>query len=154
MQRLLRRTDAAERRIVCFPRSCQAATNSTTLPHGFVPRTRGACAFRLAPNAPEIRRVTWRGKDALLRLDLDDDGPFLTNSSRKNQRSGRRRSPIHAELAPRSVRGMGVREPGQAHLIFSTQANWVESYGKQVVDLASAAIWTRCWKTRLQSPAP
>ena len=30
---------------------------------------------------------------------------------------------------------MGVREPGKRTLIFSTQANWVESYGKQVVDL-------------------
>lgn len=30
---------------------------------------------------------------------------------------------------------MGVRERGKRTLIFSTQANWVESYGKQVVDL-------------------
>ncbi|MEN3971684.1 hypothetical protein WJS89_03280 [Sphingomicrobium sp. XHP0235] len=80
--------------------------------------------------------MTWRSKDALLRLDLDDGGPFLDKFVEEKPARGREKIPYprknsHLALfAAWEFAGQGKRT-----LIFSTQANWVESYGKQVVDL-------------------
>ncbi len=88
------------------------------------------------PTRQRFGALTWRGKDALLRLDLDDGGPFLDKFVEEKPARGREKNPYprknsHLALfAAWEFAGQGKRT-----LIFSTQANWVESYGKQVVDL-------------------
>lgn len=137
MQRLLRRADAAERRIVCL---------SAILPSGDELDDLTAWIRSDEPGEPvrsdwrptrqRFGALTWRRKDALLRLDLDDDGPFLDKFVEERPARGRGKNPYprknsHLALfAAWEFAGQGKRT-----LIFSTQANWVESYGKQVVDL-------------------
>lgn len=81
----------------------------------------------------------WRARpvpETLLRLDLDDDGPFLDKfvvekpPRGKEKKSYPRKNSHLALFAAWEFASQGKRT-----LIFSTQANWVESYGKQVVDL-------------------
>lgn len=137
VQRLLRRADAAGRRIVCL---------SAILPSGDELDDLTAWIRSDEPGEPvrsdwrptrqRFGALTWRRKDALLRLDLDDDGPFLDKFVEEKPARGRERNPYprknsHLALfAAWEFAGQGKRT-----LIFSTQANWVESYGKQVVDL-------------------
>lgn len=137
VQRLLRRADAADRRIVCL---------SAILPSGDELDDLTAWIRSDEPGEPvrsdwrptrqRFGALTWRRKDALLRLDLDDDGPFLDKFVEERPARGREKNPYPrknshlALLAAWEFAGQGKRT-----LIFSTQANWVESYGKQVVDL-------------------
>ena len=137
VQRLLRRGDAAQRRIVCL---------SAILPSGDELDDLTAWIRSDEPGEPvrsdwrptrqRFGALTWRGKDALLRLDLDEDGPFLDKFVKEKPALGKEKNPYprknsHLALfAAWEFAGQGKRT-----LIFSTQANWVESYGKQVVDL-------------------
>lgn len=137
VQRLLRRADANDRRIVCL---------SAILPSGDELDDLTAWIRSDEPGEPvrsdwrptrqRFGALTWRGEDALLRLDLDDGGPFLDKFVVEKPARGKERKPYprknsHLALfAAWEFAGQGKRT-----LIFSTQANWVESYGKQVVDL-------------------
>jgi hypothetical protein len=137
VQRLLRRADAADRRIVCL---------SAILPSGDELDDLTAWIRSDEPGEPvrsdwrptrqRFGALTWRAKDARLRLDLDDDGPFLDKFVVQKPARGKEKKPYprknsHLALfAAWEFAGQGKRT-----LIFSTQANWVESYGKQVVDL-------------------
>ena len=88
------------------------------------------------PTRQRFGALTWRGKDALLRLDLDDDGPFLDKFVVQKPARGKEKKPYprkNSHLALFAAWEFAVQ--GKRTLIFSTQANWVESYGKQVVDL-------------------
>ncbi|MEQ9316988.1 MAG: DEAD/DEAH box helicase [Henriciella sp.] len=137
VQRLLRRADASERRIVCL---------SAILPSGDELDDLTAWIRSDEPGEPvrsdwrptrqRFGALSWRGKDARLRLDLDDNGPFLDKFVVQKPARGKEKKPYprknsHLALfAAWEFAGQGKRT-----LIFSTQANWVEGYGKQVVDL-------------------
>ena len=137
VQRLLRRADGSKRRIVCL---------SAILPSGDELDDLTAWIRSDEPGEPvrsdwrptrqRFGALAWRGKDALLRLDLDDDGPFLDKfvvekpARGKEKKSYPRKNSHLALFAAWEFAGQGKRT-----LIFSTQANWVESYGKQVVEL-------------------
>lgn len=137
VQRLLRRADAAERRIVCL---------SAILPSGDELDDLTAWIRSDEPGEPvrsdwrptrqRFGALTWRGKDALLRLDLDDDGPFLDKFVVEKPALGRETKPYPRKNSHLVLfAAWEFASQGKRTLIFSTQANWVESYGKQVVDL-------------------
>ncbi len=137
VQRLLRRADAAERRIVCL---------SAILPSGDELDDLTAWIRSDEPGEPvrsdwrptrqRFGALTWRGKDALLRLDLDDDGPFLDKFVVEKPALGREKKPYPRKNSHLALfAAWEFASQGKRTLIFSTQANWVESYGKQVVDL-------------------
>ncbi|HHN0024744.1 TPA: DEAD/DEAH box helicase [Pseudomonas aeruginosa] len=137
VQRLLRRADAAERRIVCL---------SAILPSGDELDDLTAWIRSDEPGEPvrsdwrptrqRFGALTWRGKDALLRLDLDDDGPFLDKFVVEKLALGRETKPYPRKNSHLVLfAAWEFASQGKRTLIFSTQANWVESYGKQVVDL-------------------
>jgi hypothetical protein len=137
VQRLLRRADAADRRIVCL---------SAILPSGDELDDLTAWIRSDEPGEPvrsdwrptrqRFGALTWRGKDGLLRLDLDDDGPFLDKFVVEKPALGKEKKAYprkNSHLALFAAWEFAAR--GKRTLVFSTQANWVESYGKQVVDL-------------------
>lgn len=137
VQRLLRRVDAAERRIVCL---------SAILPSGDELDDLTAWIRSDEPGEPvrsdwrptrqRFGALTWRGKDALLRLDLDDDGPFLDKFVVEKPALGKEKKPYPRKNSHLALfAAWEFASQGKRILIFSTQANWVESYGKQVVDL-------------------
>jgi len=137
VQRLLRRADAAERRIVCL---------SAILPSGDELHDLTAWIRSDEPGDPvrsdwrPVRQrfgvLTWRGKDARLRLDLDENGPFLDNFVVARPARGKERMPYPRKNSHLTLfAAWEFARQGKRTLIFSTQANWVKSYGKQVVDL-------------------
>lgn len=137
VQRLLRRADANERRIVCL---------SAILPSGDELDDLTAWIRSDEPGEPvrsdwrptrqRFGALTWRGNDGLLRLDLDDDGPFLDKFVVEKPALGREKKPYPRKNSHLALfAAWEFASQGKRTLIFSTQANWVESYGKQVVDL-------------------
>ena len=137
VQRLLRRADAASRRIICL---------SAILPSGDELNDLTAWIRSDEPGEPVLSdwrptrqrfgALTWRDKDALLRLDLDDDGPFLDRFVVEKPAMGREKKPYPRKNSHLTLfAAWEFASQGKRTLIFSTQANWVESYGKQVVDL-------------------
>lgn len=137
VQRLLRRADAAERRIVCL---------SAILPSGDELDDLTAWIRSDEPGEPvrsdwrptrqRFGALTWRGKDALLRFDLDDNGPFLDKFVVEKPGLGKEKKPYPRKNSHLALfAAWEFASQGKRTLIFSTQANWVESYGKQVVDL-------------------
>ncbi|MCV2219115.1 DEAD/DEAH box helicase [Thauera sp. Sel9] len=137
VQRLLRRADARERRIVCL---------SAILPSGDELNDLTAWIRSDEPGEPVLSdwrptrqrfgALTWRGKDALLRLDLDDDGPFLDKFVMQKPARGNEKKPYPRKNSHLTLfAAWEFASQGKRILIFSTQANWVEGYGKQVVDL-------------------
>jgi hypothetical protein len=137
VQRLLRRADAAERRIVCLSAILPSGDELDDLTAWIRSDEPGdAVRSDWRPTRQRFGALAWRGKEALLRLDLDDDGPFLDKFILEKPARGQEKKPYprknsHLALfAAWEFAGQGKRT-----LIFSTQANWVEGYGKQVVDL-------------------
>lgn len=137
VQRLLRRADAAERRIVCL---------SAILPSGDELDDLTAWIRSDEPGEPvrsdwrptrqRFGALTWRGEDALLRFDLDDDGPFLDKFVMEKPALGKEKKPYPRKNSHLALfAAWEFASQGKRTLIFSTQANWVEGYGKQVVDL-------------------
>lgn len=137
VQRLLRRADAANRRIVCLSAILPSGDELDDLTAWIRSDEPGDPVLsNWRPTRQRFGALTWRGKTALLRLDLEDDGPFLDKFVVEKPAQGKEKKPYprknsHLTLfAAWEFAGQGKRT-----LIFSTQANWVESYGKQVVDL-------------------
>lgn len=137
VQRLLRRADGGERRIVCL---------SAILPSGDELEDLTAWIRSDKPGEPvrsdwrptrqRFGALTWQGKDALLRLDLDEAGPYLNKFVVEKAPLGREKKPYPRKNADLTLfAAWEFASQGKRTLIFSTQANWVESYGKRVMDL-------------------
>lgn len=139
VQRLIRRADAAERRIICL---------SAILPSGDELDDLTAWIRSDEPGVPvrsdwrptrqRFGTLTWRGRDALLRFDLDDAGPFIDKFVIEKVARGNERRPyprMNSHLALFAAWEFAAQ--GKRTLIFSTQANWVESYGRQVVNFCN-----------------
>ena len=137
VQRLIRRGDAAERRIVCLSAilpSGEELDDLTAWIRSDKPGEPVRSDWR--PTRQRFGALTWRGKDGLLRLDLDDDGPFLNRFVVEKPARGKDKKPYPRKNSHLALfAAWEFAGQGKPTLIFSTQANWVESYGKQVVNL-------------------
>lgn len=137
VQRLLRRTDAGNRRIVCLSAILPSGVELDDLT-AWIRSDKPGDPVRSdwRPTRQRFGSLTWRGKDALLRLDLDDDGPFLDKFVVEKAALGKEKKPYPRKNSHLTLfAAWEFANEGKRTLIFSTQANWVESYGKQVVDL-------------------
>jgi predicted heme/steroid binding protein len=80
--------------------------------------------------------LAWRTRDARLTLDLTNNGPFLDKFVIQKPPRGREKKPYPRKTSHLTLfAAWEFAAQGKRTLIFSTQANWVEGYGKQVVDL-------------------
>lgn len=137
VQRLLRREDAANRRIVCLSAILPSGDELDDLTAWIRSDEPGEPVLSdWRPTRQRFGALTWRGKDALLRLDLDDNGPFLDKFVVQKPARGKEKKPYPRKNSHLALfAAWEFASQGKRTLIFSTQANWVESYGKQVVDL-------------------
>lgn len=135
VQRLLRRDDADERRIVCL---------SAVLPGGEELDDLTAWVRSDEPGEPirsdwrptrqRFGTLIWAGGAARLNYDLDNDGPFVSRFVSEMAPRAPDQNPF-----PRVVGDVAIQAAwefaaqGKRTLIFSTQANWVEGYGSKVV---------------------
>ena len=137
VQRLLRRADASKRRIVCLSAILPSGDELDDLTAWMRSDEPGEPVLSdWRPTRQRFGSLTWRGKHALLRLDLNDDGPFLDKFVMQKPPRGQEKNPYPRKNSHLSLfAAWEFAGQGKRTLIFSTQANWVESYGKQVVDL-------------------
>lgn len=141
VQRLLRRADAGERRIVCLSAILPSGDELDDLTAWIRSDEPGEPVLSdWRPTRQRFGALTWRGKDALLRLDLDDNGPFLDKFVVQKPARGKEKKPYPRKNSHLALfAAWEFASQGKRTLVFSTQANWVESYGKQVVDLCKRA---------------
>lgn len=137
VQRLLRRTDAESRRIVCLSAilpSGEELDDLTAWIRSDEPGTPVLSDWR--PTRQRFGTLTWRGQDALLRLDLNRNGPFIDKFVVQKPARGKEKLPYPRKTSHLTLfAAWEFAGQGKRTLIFSTQANWVEGFGKQVVDL-------------------
>jgi hypothetical protein len=136
VQRLLRRDDAADRRIVCL---------SAILPSGDELDDLTAWIRSDQPGEPvrsdwrptrqRFGMLTWRGREARLTLDLTANGPFIDRFVVQKLPRGREKNPYPRDAGHLALfAAWEFAGRGKRTLIFSTQANWVEGYGNKVKD--------------------
>jgi hypothetical protein len=137
VQRLLRRYDAADRRIVCL---------SAVLPGGDELNDLTAWIRADQPGEPvrsdwrptrqRFGTLRWQAGAARLTLDLANGGPFLDGFVTQKAARGQEKNPYPRKASHLALfAAWEFASQGKRTLIFSTQANWVEGYGKIVVDL-------------------
>ena len=137
VQRLLRRRDAHDRRIVCL---------SAVLPDGEQLRDMTAwirsdqegepVRSDWRPTRQRYGTLEWRGRAGRLNYDLDDDGPFVSRFIRRLQPLGKDRLSYPRELKDVALMSAWrFAADGKRALIFITQANWVNGYGKRAIHL-------------------
>ncbi|WP_422026119.1 DEAD/DEAH box helicase [Pyruvatibacter mobilis] len=137
VQRLLRRTDAESRRIVCLSAILPSGEELNDLTAWIRSDDPGAPVLSdWRPTRQRFGTLTWRGQDALLRLDLNRDGPFIDKFVVQKPARGKEQLPYPRKTSHLTLfAAWEFAGRGKRTLIFSTQADWVEGFGKQVVDL-------------------
>ena len=137
VQRLLRRTDAQSRRIVCLSAILPSGEELDDLTAWIRSDEPGAPVLSdWRPTRQRFGTLTWRGQDALLRLDLNRNGPFIDKFVVQKPARGKEKLPYPRKTSHLTLfAAWEFAGQGKRTLIFSTQANWVEGFGKQVVDL-------------------
>ncbi len=139
VQRLLRRADAGDRRIVCL---------SAILPEGEALDDLTAWMRSDAPGEPvksvwrptrqRFGSVVWQGRSARLGFDLNDNGPFVGRFIQQAAPRGQDQRPYPRETKDLTLfAAWQFAAQGKRTLIFSTQANWVEGYGTCAVKLVT-----------------
>ena len=137
VQRLLRRSDAESRRIVCLSAILPSGEELDDLTAWIRSDEPGAPVLSdWRPTRQRFGTLTWRGQDALLRLDLNRNGPFIDKFVVQKPARGKEKLPYPRKTSHLTLfAAWEFADQGKRTLIFSTQANWVEGFGKQVVDL-------------------
>ncbi len=137
VQRLLRRADAGDRRIVCL---------SAILPDGDSLDDLTAWMRSDAPGDPvrskwrptrqRFGSVVWQGNAARLGFDLTANGPYIAKFVERIPPRGKEKRPYPRETKDLTLfAAWRFAAQNKRTLIFSTQANWVEGYGTCAVDL-------------------
>ena len=145
VQRLLRRRDARERRIVCL---------SAVLPDGEQLRDMTAwirsdeegepVRSDWRPTRQRYGTLEWRGRAGRLNYDLEDNGPFVNRFIRRLQPRGRERNPYPRDLKDVALMGAWrFAADGKRVLIYITQANWVDGYGERAIHLVEKGYLPR-----------
>lgn len=137
VQRLLRRADAGERRIVCLSAVLPDGEHLTDMTAWIRSDVDGEpVRSDWRPTHQRFGTVEWRGAAGRLNYDLEENGPFVSGFIRELPPRGGDRNPYPREL--KDVVLMSAwrfASDGKRALIYITQANWVEGYGKRAVRL-------------------
>lgn len=137
VQKLLRRPDADSRRIVCLSAILpdgQPLDDLTAWIRSDVDGEPVKSTWR--PTRQRFGSLVWKVDWAQLNYDLEREGPFLSRfieriPARKPDRIGYPRETQDLTL----FAAWKFAQQGKRTLIFSTQANWVEGYGKTALRL-------------------
>ncbi|MXY69900.1 MAG: DEAD/DEAH box helicase [Acidobacteriia bacterium] len=137
VQRLLQRTDADMRRIVCLSAVLPAGEQLEDMTAWIRSDEVGEpVRSDWRPTRQRFGTLEWRGQSGRLNYDLEDNGPFVNNFIRRPPPRG-----CDSTAPPRDLRDTVLMsawrfaEDGKHALIFITQANWIEGYGKRAADL-------------------
>lgn len=137
VQRLLRRPDARDRRIVCL---------SAILPDGEQLRDLtawirsdvdgGPVKSEWRPTRQRFGTLVWTRRAARLTFGLDDDGPFIQRFVEERSPIPPRRTPFPRDNVELTLAAAWrFADEGKRTLVFCTQRDHVESYAGRIVDL-------------------
>jgi hypothetical protein len=152
VQRLLRRADAGDRRIVCLSAILpdgEALDDLTAWMRSDTPGEPVKSVWR--PTRQRFGSIVWQGRSARLGFDLNDNGPFVARFIQEAAPRGQDQNTY-----PREVKDLTLfaawqfAAQGKRTLIFSTQANWVEGYGTCAEKLVKKGYLT----SLIDDPAP
>ena len=137
VQRLLCRSDADNRRIVCLSAVLPSGIELNDLTSWIRSNTPGEpVLLKWRPTRQRFGTLYWRENDARLLLDYNKNIPFLDKFVVQIPAKGKERIPYprkNSQLTIFAAWEFAAR--GKRTLIYSTQANWVESYGKNILNL-------------------
>jgi superfamily II DNA/RNA helicase len=142
IQRLLRRPDAAERRILClsavFPSGNElddfVAWITDDEPYGLHRET-------WRPTQQRFGLVEWRNDHARLTITLGPDQPFIPRYFEVRRPTGRRRKAFPADQRELVIAtAWRLVEEGQTVLVFCPQRNSVEPYAREIVKLSGQGL--------------
>lgn len=137
VQRLLIRSDAAGRRIVCLSAILPDGEQLDDLTAWIRSDEEGEpvkSAWR--PTRQRFGALLWQGTAAKLNFDLSPSGPFLAKFVEQIPPRGRQTRPFPRDAKDLSlIAAWKFASQGKRTLIFITQANWVEGYGVTALDL-------------------
>ncbi|MFN4297259.1 MAG: DEAD/DEAH box helicase [Brevundimonas sp.] len=137
VQRLLRRGDAADRRIVCLSAILpegEALDDLTSWIRSDAPGEPVKSIWR--PTRQRFGSLTWQGHSARLGFDLEARGPYVARFVEQLPPRGQEKNPYPRNVQDLSVMaGWKFAQQGKRTLVFVTQANWVEGFGKAALNL-------------------
>jgi hypothetical protein len=137
VQKLLRRTDADTRRIVCLSAILpdgEQLDDLTAWIRSDVDGEPVRSSWR--PTRQRFGTLVWQGNAARLNYDLEQQGPFLARFVEQVPPRGQEKKPYPRETKDLTLfAAWNFAQQGKRTLVFSTQANWVEGYGKAAVEL-------------------
>jgi hypothetical protein len=131
VQRLLRRPDAASRRIVCLSAILPDGEELDDLT-GWIRHDAPGDAVRSSwrPTRQRFGTLIWRGTSARLNFDLNVRGPFLARFVEQIPPRGSQKKPFPREMKDLTLfAAWNFSAQDKRTLVFCTQANWVEGYG-------------------------
>lgn len=137
VQRLLRRADASTRRIACLSAILPSGPQLDDLTAWIRNDAEGApVKSPWRPTRQRFGTLIWQGTSARLSYDLDDDGPFLAHFVDQVASGKKKANPYPKDNRELTIFGAWkFAAQGRRTLIFCTQANWVEGYGKKALEL-------------------
>ncbi len=152
VQRLLRRADAGDRRIVCLSAILPEGEALDDLTSWIRSDTPGEAVKSIwRPTRQRFGSLVWQGQSARLGFDLKRQGPFVARFVERLAPRGR-----ETKAYPRDARDLSLMAAwkfaaqGKRTLIFSTQANWVEGFGTAALNLVRRGYL----ENLVEDPAP
>ncbi|MFG1648510.1 DEAD/DEAH box helicase [Micromonospora sp. NPDC049275] len=142
IQRLLRRTDADSRRILClsavFPSGDELADFVAWITHD---EPQGLHHEKWRPTQQRFGLVEWRDDHARLTITFGPDQSFIPRYFEATKPSGRRRRLFPADQREHVIAtGWRLVEEGQTVLVFCPQRNSVVPYASKIIDLHARGL--------------
>jgi superfamily II DNA/RNA helicase len=137
VQRLLRRADSGERRIVCLSAVLPEGEQLDDLTAWMRSNDEGdPVKSEWRPTRQRFGTLAWTGQAARLTFDLDDDGPFIQRFVEQQPAIRPRRTPFPKDNSELTLAAAWrFADEGKRTLVFCTQRDHVESYAEKIVDL-------------------
>ena len=138
VQRLLRRADAGQRRIVCLSAILPEGEQLDDLTAWIRSDVEGGpVKAEWRPTRQRFGTLAWAGDAARLTFDLDDDGPFIRRFVECQRAIPPRRTNFPRDNSELTLAAAWkFAEEGKRTLVFCTQRDHVEGYAKKIVDLS------------------
>lgn len=138
VQRLLRREDSHDRRIVCLSAILPDGNQLDDLTAWMRSDVAGnPVKSNWRPTRQRFGTLTWNGSAAMLAFDLEENGPYILDFVEKTPAIFPRKTPFPKDNAELTLAAAWrFADEGKRVLIYCTQRDHVESYAKKVVDLA------------------
>ncbi len=137
VQRLLKRKDSVDRRMVCLSAILPEGEQLDDLNSWMRGDEEGEpVQSPWRPTRQRFGTIQWRTTAAKLSFSLDEKGPWVSNFVDQMTAKGKQKTPFPRDnKALTLASAWAFASQGKRTLVFCTQRNHVESYGKGVIDL-------------------